>query len=145
VEASALDREDEHKLSGIWIVLRFVFGFIPLVAGVDKFVNLLVDWPRYLSPILAGHLPVPVATLMKAVGVVEVLAGVLVLSPRTRLGAYFVMAWLLLVSLNLLLAGRYDIVVRDLGLAAGAFALARLTEVVAPASVHGWRRIHAPA
>ena len=111
-----------------WWTLRLVYGLVPIVAGADKFTNLLVDWKQYASPLLGG-LPISASTLMMIVGVIEIAAGVVVLSRWTRLGAYVVSAWLVGIALNLLTTGKYfDVAVRDLVMAAGAFTLAKLTE-----------------
>jgi len=112
-----------------WWTLRLVYGLVPIVAGADKFTNFLVDWKQYASP-LFGNLPIPVATLMMIVGVIEIIAGCLVLSRYTRLGAYVVSAWLVGIALNIVTTGHYlDVAVRDLVMAAGAFTLAKLSEV----------------
>lgn len=111
-------------------VLRMTYGIVPIVAGLDKFTHLLTDWTAYLSPLITGVLPFSAAAFMKLVGVIEIAAGVLVLlRPTARLGAYVVMAWLVGIALNLVTTGRYfDIAVRDLVMAVGAFALAKLVE-----------------
>jgi uncharacterized membrane protein YphA (DoxX/SURF4 family) len=119
---------------GYWL-LRVVFGAVPIVAGLDKFTNLLTDWQQYLSP-LVGRI-VPATTFMQVVGVVEILAGVLVLSKFTRIGAYVVAVWLVGIALNLLTTGRFfDVAVRDLVMAAGAFVLAKLEEVREQSPAH---------
>jgi uncharacterized membrane protein YphA (DoxX/SURF4 family) len=110
-------------------VLKIAFGVTAFLAGLDKFFGLLVDWPAYLAPWMASMLPVSAATFMKVVGVVEMAAGSIVLSRRTRLGAYVVVAWLTLIALTLASSGRFlDVEVRDLVMACGAFALAKLSE-----------------
>lgn len=105
-------------------------GFIvaPVLAGLDKFTNLLTDWTKYLAPSVASALPVDPRTFMYGVGVVEVIAGLLV-AIRPRIGGYVVSAWLIGIILNLLMhtTRYYDVALRDLGLAIGAFALARLS------------------
>jgi hypothetical protein len=105
-------------------------GFIvaPVLAGLDKFTNLLTDWTKYLAPSVANVLPFDARTFMYGVGVVEVIAG-LIVAIRPRIGGYIVSAWLLGIILNLLLHTQryYDVALRDLGLAIGAFALARLS------------------
>jgi hypothetical protein len=111
-------------------------GFIvaPLIAGADKFFNLLTDWTQYLAPIFPNALGMSKQTFMYGVGGVEVLAGVLV-ALKPRYAGYVVCAWLLGIILNLLLIGSYlDVALRDLGLAIGAFALARLAEAHAQAT-----------
>src|SRR5687768_10293637 len=105
-------------------------GFIvaPILAGLDKFTNLLTDWAQYLAPSIANLLPFSAQTFMHIVGVVEIVAGLLV-AVRPRIGGYVVSAWLIGIILNLLIHTQrfYDIALRDLGLAIGAFALARLS------------------
>lgn len=120
----------DQRLDKPWWTLRIAYGLVPILAGLDKFTNILADWPQYLSPALARLLPFSPATFMQLVGVVEIAAGILVLSKLTRIGAYVVGAWLVLIALNLLTTLRFfDVAVRDLVLALGAYTLARLTEV----------------
>ncbi len=119
----------EQKLDLAWWALRIGFGAGPLLAGLDKFFNILTNWEMYLSPTVAQMLPMSGGVFMRAVGVVEIAAGVIVLSRWTQAGAYVVMAWLAAIALNLISTGAfYDVAVRDLEMAVGAFALARLTE-----------------
>src|SRR5262249_11292621 len=92
--------------------------------------NLLTDWKQYLSPLAERVLPFSAGTFMELVGVIEIVAGIIVLTKYTRIGAYIVTAWLVAIALNLLSTGHYyDIAVRDLTLSVGAFALAKLSEV----------------
>jgi hypothetical protein len=107
-------------------ILYFAFIVAPIVAGVDKFLHLLVNWDQYLAPAIAGLLPVSPHTFMLAVGVVEVLAGIIV-AVKPSIGGLIVAAWLWGIIVNLLLVpGYFDIALRDLGLSLGAVALARL-------------------
>jgi uncharacterized membrane protein YphA (DoxX/SURF4 family) len=116
-----------NALSQPYWILKVAFGAVPIVAGLDKFTNLLTNWEQYLSPIVARA--VPALGFMRVVGVVEIVAGVLVLSKLTRLGAYVVTGWLVCIALNLLSSGRFlDVAVRDLVMACGAFTLAKLEE-----------------
>ena len=120
----------DERLNSSWWALRLAYGLVPIVAGLDKFTNLLTRWRDYLSPLATRILPVAPSTLMHVAGVVEIAAGILVLTRYTRYAAYIVAAWLLLIALNLLTTGHYfDIAVRDTVLAVGAFVLARLSEV----------------
>jgi uncharacterized membrane protein YphA (DoxX/SURF4 family) len=115
------------ELNKPYWVLRVVYGAVPIVAGLDKFLNLLTNWEQYLSPLVSKF--IPASTFMHAVGIIEIAAGVLVLSKLTRVGAYVVSAWLVGIALNLLTTGHYfDVAVRDLVMAVGAFTLARLEE-----------------
>ena len=106
--------------------LRWTYGLVPIVAGLDKFTNLLTDWTSYLHPSVAAALPVDAATFMHAIGIVEIAVGLLVLTRYARLGAYLAMGWLALMAAQLLALGRYDIAVRDLVMAVGAWTLAQL-------------------
>jgi hypothetical protein len=109
--------------------LRVAIGLTALLAGADKFFDLLADWSMYVSPWVASLLPVSTATLMQIVGVVEMAVGATILAGWTRLGGYTAGAWLVLVASNLALAGFYDVAVRDVVMSIAAFTLARLAEV----------------
>ena len=117
------------NLESLYRPLWLTYGLVPLLAGLDKFFNLLTDWPKYLSPWMANLLPVPAETFMYAVGVIEIGVGLMVLTRWTRLGAWIAAAWLVLIALNLVTMGLFDIAVRDLAMAAGAYTLARLAEL----------------
>ncbi len=109
-----------------FLLLRTVFTVAPILFGLDKFTNLLVDWPSYLAPWLDGIVPGTAQQAMYAVGVIEIVAGIAVaLAPR--FGAWLVAAWLAGIIVNLLtFPGYFDIALRDFGLLVGAVALARL-------------------
>jgi uncharacterized membrane protein YphA (DoxX/SURF4 family) len=131
----------DPRINGSWWALRIAFGVVPIVAGLDKFTNLLTRWEQYLSPLVTGLLPVAPSTFMRVVGVIEIAAGILVLSKLTRWGAYIVAAWLAAIALELLTTGRFlDVAARDLVMAVGAFALARLTEAREAETVPSRRR-----
>ncbi len=122
--------EFDNRLGTAWWALRIGLGLGPIVAGIDKFFNILADWSMYLSPLVTKVVPVSASTFMHIVGIVEVIAGLIVLSRWTRIGSYVVMAWLLGIAVNLLTTGMfYDLAVRDVEIAIGAFALAQLTPV----------------
>lgn len=107
-------------------VLHAAFVVTPVVAGLDKFTHMLVNWDQYLAPQVARVLPMSVHAFMLIVGVIEVIAGLLV-AIRPKIGGLVVSAWLLGIIGNLLIQGTYfDIALRDFGLALGAFALSRL-------------------
>src|SRR5262249_27201415 len=108
-------------------ILHIAFTVAPIAAGLDKFFHALVDWDVYLSPMIARMLPIDGHTFMLGAGIIEVLAGLLV-AVAPRIGGWVVGAWLCGIILNLLTIPAYfDIALRDLGLALGAFALARLS------------------
>jgi len=109
-------------------LLRIGYGLVPILAGADKFTNLLTDWNQYLSPKVERRLPVDGRTFMRLVGLAEIAAGLLVLR-RPRAGGALLSGWLLAISGNLLSMGKYlDVAARDALLAAGAAALAMMPE-----------------
>ena len=117
------------NLESLYRPLWLTYGLVPLLAGLDKFLNLLTDWTKYLSPSIAGLLPVSAETFMQAVGIIEIAVGLMVLTRWTRLGAWIAAAWLVLIAVNLVTLGLFDIAVRDLAMAVGAYTLARLAEL----------------
>ena len=117
------------NLESLYRPLWLTYGLVPLLAGLDKFFNLLTDWPKYLAPWMANLLPVSASTFMHVVGIIEIIVGLLVLTRWTRVGAWIAMAWLVLIAINLATLGLFDIAVRDLAMAVGAYTLARLAEV----------------
>lgn len=124
---TALSATDNRFNKQAFQILRFGFTVAPILAGLDKFFHLLVDWDRYLPPIVNnlsgghGH------QLMLAAGVIEVLAGIGVFF-KPRIFAYVVAAWMLVIILSLLaIPGYFDVALRDLGLMLGALALGRLS------------------
>lgn len=119
----------DNRLKAPWIALRYGIGLTATLAGLDKFFNVLADWAAYLSPVAIQMLPVPATTFMGLVGVIEIAVGLAILSGWTRLGAYVAGAWLIGVAANLVLAGFYDVAVRDVIMSLAAFTLARLAEV----------------
>lgn len=113
-------------------ILRTGFTVAPIVAGLDKFFNLLVNWEQYLPAFIKNLTGGHGHELMLAVGVIEIVAG-LGVAFKPRLFAYVVSAWLLLIVINLLMIpGYFDVALRDFGLSLGALALARLSQEYAP-------------
>jgi len=109
-----------------FMILRAAFTVAPILFGADKFFHLMVNWDRYLAPMLSDPLPFTPHQLMYAVGVIEIVAGIVV-AIHPRLGAPVVAAWLAGIIVNLLLIpGFYDVALRDFGLFLAAIALARL-------------------
>ncbi|HYK01211.1 MAG TPA: hypothetical protein VE974_05600 [Thermoanaerobaculia bacterium] len=118
--------------------LRIGLGLGAFLAGVDKFFNILANWEMYLSPLATNLVPVSSATFMRGVGVIEMIAGVVILAGFTRLGGYVVAGWLLAIAASLVTTGVfYDLAVRDVEIAIAAFTLARLSEV----RVHAAQRV----
>jgi hypothetical protein len=109
-----------------FLILLIGFTAAPLIAGADKFFGILTDWTKYLAPVFPNLLGISAQTFMYAVGIIEIVAGLIVVS-KPSIGGYVVAAWLLGIIVNLLLLHNfYDIALRDLGLSLGALALARL-------------------
>jgi hypothetical protein len=119
----------DARLAPPFQILRVALGLTATLAGLDKFFNLLANWGSYVSPAAASLLPIPVHTFMAAVGVIEIAVGLAVLWAAPRLGAYVASAWLLLVAVNLVLGGHFDVAVRDVVMSIAAFAVARACEV----------------
>ena len=115
-----------------FMLLRVAFTVAPILFGLDKFFNVMVDWPIYLAPWINDIVPGSGADAMHVVGIVEILAGVAV-AVKPRYGAYLVAGWLAGIIVNLLtLSGYYDIALRDFGLLLGALTLARLASAYDP-------------
>jgi uncharacterized membrane protein YphA (DoxX/SURF4 family) len=124
------------RLTTPWWALRAGLGAAAFLAGLDKFFNLLADWPGYLSPLVAHVLPLSPTSFMHVVGVVEMLVGAVILAGYTQLGGYVAAIWLVGIAANLVTTGHYfDVAVRDVAMAIAAFTLARLTEVGVGAEV----------
>jgi uncharacterized membrane protein YphA (DoxX/SURF4 family) len=117
------------RLTTPWWALRAALGAAAFLAGLDKFFNLLADWPGYLSPLAARLLPMSASAVMHVIGVIEMAVGALILTGYTRLGGYVASVWLVGIAVNLAATGRFfDVAVRDVAMAIAAFTLARLTE-----------------
>src|SRR5215469_8091666 len=127
--ANTLSSSPAHQA---YRILHFGFTVAPILAGLDKFFHLLVNWDQYLPGVVAGISPIPTHTLMLIVGVIEIVAGIGV-ALKPRIFAYIVAAWLAIIIINLLLIpGYFDVALRDLGLLLAALALARLSQQFAP-------------
>jgi uncharacterized membrane protein YphA (DoxX/SURF4 family) len=118
-----------RELNAAYWALRVAFGLGPLLAGLDKFTNILVNWEKYLSPAATRLLPVSAVTFMHVVGAVEIIVGLGVLFGATRIFGYIAMLWLWCIAVNLISTGtNYDTAFRDILLGISAYALARVTE-----------------
>lgn len=119
--------------------LRLAFGLVPLLAGLDKFTYLLTDWSRYVAPVARAVLPVSPEVFLYVAGVIEIAVGIAILTRWTEIGSYIAAAWLALIAGNLILAGFFDVAVRDLVMAVAAVTLGRLTAVHAATEARGRR------
>ena len=110
--------------------LRIGLGVGPFLAGLDKYFNLLANWPAYISPLALKILPFSGQTFMHIIGVIEMVVGLAILTKWTRLGSNVATAWLVAIAINLVSTGMFfDVAVRDVEMAVAAFVLARMTEV----------------
>jgi predicted Kef-type K+ transport protein len=120
-------------------IMRIAFTVAPILFGLDKFFNVMVDWEQYLAPWINDIIPGSASDAMYLVGVIEIAAGVIV-GLRPRYGAYLVAAWLAGIIVNLLTySGYYDIALRDFGLMLGALTLARLASIYDAPGLRGRR------
>ena len=121
----------QQSLKQTFNLLKYTFVIVPIVAGADKFTNLLTHWDQYLNPSMASFLPLSAATFMMVVGVIEIIAGLIVLK-KPEIGGYIVAAWLTVIALTLLAGFNYvDVAVRDLVMAIAALSMARIAKIVA--------------
>lgn len=120
------------RISFSWNLLRYTYGTVILLAGFDKLLgtDIIVNWSKYISPFVAGYLPVSTGVFLAAMGVIEIVVAIMILTKMPRIGAYLATAWLLFISINLLMLGALDIAIRDILLAMGAVVLAELTSAV---------------
>lgn len=119
------------SLTQTFNLLKYTFGIVPIVAGTDKFTNLLTNWEQYINPSIASILPFSASVFMMIVGVIEIIAGIIVLI-KTEIGGYIVAAWLTVIALTLLAGFNYlDVAGRDLVMAIAALSMARLSKIVA--------------
>ncbi len=123
-------KDFDNHFSVAWWALKIGLGIGPIITGIDKYFNKLTDWGMYLGPMATEVIPVSATTFMHVVGIVEIIAGVIVLSRWTKVGGYIVMVWLLAIAANLITTHMfYSLVLRDIEIAIAAFALAQLSSV----------------
>lgn len=119
-----------QSLTQTFNLLKYTFVIVPIVAGADKFTNLLTDWTQYINPSIESLLPFSASVFMMIVGVIEIVAGIIVLK-KTEIGGYIVAAWLTAIALTLLIGFNYvDVAVRDLVMAIAALSMARISKIV---------------
>ena len=127
----------DSRLNRVYWTLRIGLGLAAFLAGLDKFFDILANWEAYLTPALTKLLPVSGVVFMRVVGVIEMTAGLIILSGLTRIGGYVLMAWLIAIALQLVIGGSYfDLAVRDVVMSLAAFTLAQVSEVRSSRFVH---------
>ena len=129
-----LTRAASERITQSWWLLKITYGLLFVIAGADKFFNLVTEWQQYASPYIFKVIPLSLQQFMFGVAIIEIVIGLIILAGTslvlTRLGAYLAMIWLLIIVVNLLSMGTYfDIAVRDTVMAIGALVLALLCDV----------------
>lgn len=124
-----MNTNSQNTVNQIYNILKYIFVIVPIVAGLDKFTNILTQWDQYINPSIADMLPFSAPVFMTIIGVVEIIAGVIVLK-NSYIGGMIVAAWLALVAISMLISGYADIAVRDLVMATTAFSMAKLSQTV---------------
>ena len=126
--ASHAPAREKNHMERVTSILKWTYGLVPIAAGADKFTNILTDWEQYLAPTVTNIIPLQPHTFMSIVGIIEIVAGIIVLT-RPKIGSLVVGLWLIGIAINLLLTGQYfDIAVRDIVMAVGAFSLYMLLQ-----------------
>ncbi len=121
--ASHATTKETSQVERVVSILKWTYGLVPIAAGADKFTQVLTDWDQYLAPAVTEIIPLQPHTFMSIVGIIEIVAGIIVLT-RPKIGSIIVGLWLIGIAINLLLTGNYyDIAVRDIVMAIGAFSL----------------------
>ncbi len=119
---------NENKFNRMWTIARYIYGLVPVLIGADKFAFYIVNWNIYVSPFVASYFPI--AYFVPVIGIIEIVAGLLILTKYPRFGAYLVAAWIGAVIINLfMIGGMYDIILRDVAIAFGYIMFAWLTEL----------------
>lgn len=122
-----------------WYLLYYTYGFLPIITGLDKYFDFLADWYIYVNPNIPLLLNLTPEVFMYITGIAEIIMGLLVFI-KPRLGGSIIVVWLLIICLNLISMGthsheeyahlmrHYDIVVRDIVMAVGAYVLVLLSK-----------------
>ncbi|MBA4055720.1 MAG: tRNA (5-methylaminomethyl-2-thiouridylate)-methyltransferase [Marivirga sp.] len=117
-----------NTVSRVASILKWTYGLVPIAAGADKFAHILTDWNKYLAPGTADIIPFSPDAFMNIVGVIEIAAGIIVLT-KPKIGSLIVGFWLIAIAINLLFTGQYyDVAVRDIAMAIGAFCFHTLVK-----------------
>lgn len=110
-----------------YALLKWTFGLLPIIVGIDKFTNLLAEWHSYLAPQIASLFPFDPVFAVRISGVGEIILGIVILAKWARIGAFIEVFWFLAIAINLILLGAYDIALRDIVLALCALSLGFLS------------------
>ena len=122
--------KNNNQLNQVYQLLKYVFVIVPIVAGLDKFTNVLTNWEQYINPAFDNILPFSGTAFMMVCGIVEIIAGIIVFV-RPNIGGYIVAAWLVAIALNLLSGWIYvDVAVRDIVMATAAYSMAKMSKLV---------------
>jgi hypothetical protein len=119
---------NDNKFNQLWTLSKYVYGLVPIFIGLDKFCFFIVNWNIYVSPFAASI--IPIMYLVPIVGIIEIAAGLLILTKYPRFGAYLVAAWIGVIIINLfMIGGLYDIILRDIAIAFSYIVFGMLTEL----------------
>ena len=120
----------KHVVSA-FVILKFTYGIMALIAGLDKFFGLIADWVRFISPLVSRFTPIPATTILYIAGITEIIIGLLILSRNTRLGAYLMALWCFVLTFNYISFGIFfDNAGKSFVLGMSALALGCLAEAV---------------
>lgn len=137
--ASSVSTDIKNPVFQAYALLRIGFTIAPILFGVDKFAHVLVNWDIYLAPRINDIVPGTAHQAMYAVGVIEIVAG-LIVALRPKIGGLVVAGWLAGIIVNLLLIpGYYDVALRDFGLLLAALTLFRLASEFDKRPLLSWR------
>ncbi len=126
-----LSSTNYKKVMTLELILRITYGLLFIIAGVDKFLEYIVVWSKYVSPVFVDFLPIHLGMFVLGVGIFEIILGILILWIAPRIGAYIAALWLFIIAINLITMGiYYDIAVRDIVMAIGAYVLADLNYLI---------------
>ncbi len=122
-----ISTQSANKLSFLFNLLKITYGMFLIIVGIDKFFDLIVNWIHYVHPNILVF--IPYRSLIVAVALLEIFLGLLILLPKVKLGYYAAIVWMVVVIIDLLALGYYDIAARDVLIALGLFTLALLADV----------------
>ena len=118
------------SIKPIFIILKYTYTIVPIISGIDKFTNILTQWEKYLPQSIISILPFELNLFMMIIGSIEIIGGIIVLF-KPVLGGYIGAILLALIAISIATTGNYlDTALRNLVMAIGAFALARIGKLV---------------
>ncbi len=124
------EQAKKHVVSA-FVIMKFAYGAMTLIAGLDKFFGIIADWVRFISPLVSRFTPIPATSILYIAGTIEIIIGLLILSKHTRLGSYLMAVWFFILAFNYFSFGIFfDIAGRTFVLGMSSLALGCLAEAV---------------